>query len=48
MKLYAYTTPEIPKHAGYLKVGETTGDVDKRIKQQGHELNVKHERVCQT
>jgi len=45
MKLYAYATPEIPKHAGYLKVGETNGDIDSRIKQQGHELNVKRERV---
>jgi len=45
MKLYAYTTPEIPKHAGYLKIGETSGDVDKRIKQQGREHNVKNEKV---
>jgi len=45
MKLYAYATPEIPKHEGYLKVGETNGEIDARIKQQGHELNVKRERV---
>ena len=45
MKLYAYSAPDIPKHVGYLKIGETHGDVDKRIKLQGHELNVNLERV---
>ncbi|GHT11386.1 hypothetical protein FACS1894170_04890 [Planctomycetales bacterium] len=39
MKLYAFTTPDIPKNAGYLKIGETNGSVDKRIKEQGHTLN---------
>jgi hypothetical protein len=29
MKLYAFTTPEISKHSGYLKIGETNGDVEK-------------------
>ncbi|MCL2120408.1 MAG: N-6 DNA methylase, partial [Planctomycetaceae bacterium] len=45
MKIYAYTTPDIAKHAGYLKIGETHGGVAERVKQQGHELNVKHEVV---
>ncbi|MDR2757179.1 MAG: N-6 DNA methylase [Planctomycetaceae bacterium] len=45
MKLYAFTTPEIPKHDGYLKIGETHGDIDKRIKQESHELNVECIRV---
>ena len=40
MKLYAYTAPGIPQHAGYLKIGETNGSVEERVKQQGHELNV--------
>ncbi|MCL2744824.1 MAG: GIY-YIG nuclease family protein, partial [Planctomycetaceae bacterium] len=40
MKLYAYSTPDIEKHAGYLKIGETHGNVDKRVQQQGHELNL--------
>ena len=47
MKLYAFITPEIAKHAGFLKIGETYGDVEQRVKQQGHELNVKREIVWQ-
>ena len=42
MKLYAFTTPDIAKHAGYLKIGETHGNVEERVKQQGHELNVEN------
>jgi methylase of polypeptide subunit release factors len=45
MKLYAFITPEIPKNAGYLKIGETRGSVDKRVEQEGHELNVEHKIV---
>jgi methylase of polypeptide subunit release factors len=41
MKLYAFTTPEIPKHNGYLKIGETSGDIDKRVDQECHELNIR-------
>jgi len=40
MKLYAFSTPEIEKHTGYLKIGETNGNIAERVKQQGHELNV--------
>jgi hypothetical protein len=40
MKLYAFTASEIPKHNGYLKIGETNGDVEKRVDQECHELNV--------
>jgi hypothetical protein len=32
MKLYAFITHGIPENNGYLKIGETRGDVDKRIK----------------
>ncbi|MDR1477369.1 MAG: N-6 DNA methylase, partial [Planctomycetaceae bacterium] len=39
MKLYAFTTPEILPNNGYLKIGETHGSVDQRIKDQGHTLN---------
>ncbi|GHT45244.1 hypothetical protein FACS189454_04410 [Planctomycetales bacterium] len=47
MKLYAFTTPDIPKNAGYLKIGETNGSVEKRVEQEGHELNVEHKIVWQ-
>ena len=47
MKLYAFSTPDIPKHAGYLKIGETNGSVEERVKQQGHELNVEKPIVWQ-
>jgi hypothetical protein len=39
MKLYAFITPGIPDNNGYLKIGETSGSVDKRINEQGHTLN---------
>jgi hypothetical protein len=45
MKLYAFVTPEVPKHGGYLKIGETNGDVEKRVEQECHELNVQKEIV---
>ncbi|MDR2344555.1 MAG: GIY-YIG nuclease family protein, partial [Planctomycetaceae bacterium] len=45
MKLYAFTTPEIAKHSGYLKIGETNGNVEKRVEQECHELNVRKEIV---
>ncbi|MDR2168895.1 MAG: Eco57I restriction-modification methylase domain-containing protein [Planctomycetaceae bacterium] len=47
MKLYAFITPEISKNDGYLKIGETRGDVDKRIKEQGHTLNTQVVKVWQ-
>jgi len=40
MKLYAYATPDIPKHDGYLKIGETHRLADQRISQQGGQVNV--------
>lgn len=37
---YAYTTPEIHRHDGWVKIGYTDKqDVDKRIKQQAHTLD---------
>ncbi|MDR2171831.1 MAG: GIY-YIG nuclease family protein, partial [Planctomycetaceae bacterium] len=47
MKLYAFITPEMPKNNGYLKIGETNDNVDKRIKEQGHTLNTKIVKVWQ-
>ncbi len=34
LKIYAYTLPEIPSHDGYVKVGETTRKIKKRIYEQ--------------
>ncbi|MDR2171707.1 MAG: Eco57I restriction-modification methylase domain-containing protein [Planctomycetaceae bacterium] len=47
MKLYAFITPGIRENDGYLKIGETRGDVDKRIKDQGHTLNTPTIKVWQ-
>ena len=45
MKLYAFKTHEKAKHSGYLKICETNGDVEKRVEQECHELNVRKEIV---
>ncbi|GHT13109.1 hypothetical protein FACS1894170_08710 [Planctomycetales bacterium] len=47
MKLYAYTLPTVAEKSGWLKIGETNGNVEKRVKQQGHELNLQIEIVWQ-
>ena len=31
---YAYTTPSVPKHDGWTKIGFTERDVEKRINEQ--------------
>src|SRR3954454_23765355 len=33
LRIYAWSTPDIPKYAGCLKVGQTTQEVNTRIKQ---------------
>ena len=33
LRIYAWSTPDIPKYQGCLKVGQTTQDVNARIKQ---------------
>ena len=38
--MYAYSTPEIARHNGWLKIGDTEQGVDKRIKQQTHTADV--------
>ena len=38
--MYAYRTPEIERHKGWLKIGDTEQGVDKRIKQQTHTADV--------
>lgn len=34
LKIYAYTLPEIPSHEGYVKIGDTSRQVKKRIFEQ--------------
>ena len=37
---YAYTTPGIPSHDGWTKIGFTERDVETRIKEQTHTVGV--------
>ena len=39
-QIYAYTTPEVPSHDGWTKIGYTEQDVETRIKQQSHTIDV--------
>lgn len=39
-QIYAYTTPEIARHDGWLKIGYTDQQVDWRVKQQVHTVDV--------
>ena len=39
--IYAYTTPGIPYHDGYIKIGYTEQNVDERIRQQTHTAGIK-------
>ena len=41
--IYAYTTPEIRRHDGWLKIGYTEQTVEERVKQQTHTADVEHE-----
>ena len=38
--IYAYTTPGIVYHDGYIKIGQTEQDVDTRIRQQTHTAGI--------
>ncbi len=39
---YAYTTPGVPAHDGWTKIGFTERDVETRINEQTHTVNVAH------
>ena len=41
--IYAYITPDVTYHDGYIKIGYTEKDVDNRIKQQTHTPNIYYE-----
>ncbi len=45
--IYAYSTPEVPKHNGWVKIGYTEQDVDKRIKQQTYTVGLKYNKEWQ-
>lgn len=45
--IYAYTTPGITYHDGYIKIGYTEQDVDKRIYDQTHTAGVKAKKEWQ-
>lgn len=34
--IYAYVTPDNPKHDGWIKIGDTIRDADTRIREQTH------------
>lgn len=38
--IYCYTTPEIRRHDGWVKIGYTEQDVKERLKQQSHTIDV--------
>ncbi len=38
--IYCYTTPEIHRHDGWVKIGYTEQDVKERLKQQSHTIDV--------
>ncbi|WP_278676033.1 DEAD/DEAH box helicase family protein [Acidaminococcus fermentans] len=38
--IYAYTTPGVPAHDGWTKIGYTERDVDQRIREQTHTANI--------
>lgn len=39
-QIYAYTTPEIPSHDGWTKIGYTEQNVERRLRQQTHTADV--------
>ena len=41
--IYAYTTPEIKRHDGWIKIGYTEQDVGKRLAQQMHTADVQYQ-----
>lgn len=45
--IYAYTTPGISYHDGYIKIGYTEQDVDARIYQQTHTAGIKAKKEWQ-
>ena len=40
-QIYAYTTPDVPSHDGWTKIGYTEQNVETRIRQQSHTVDVR-------
>ena len=40
--IYVYELPDVTNHIGYLKIGYTDGDAEKRINEQTHTPGLKH------
>ena len=40
-QIYAYTTPDVRTHDGWIKIGYTEQNVDERIRQQTHTANIR-------
>ena len=40
--IYAYTTPEIKRHDGYTKIGDTERDAEKRIGEQANTVDIEY------
>ncbi|MBF7093882.1 DEAD/DEAH box helicase family protein [Streptococcus sp. HF-1907] len=43
--IYAYTTPDNPKHNGWIKIGDTIRDADTRIKEQTHTAGLDYQKL---
>ena len=39
-KIYAWSTPDVPKYEGCVKIGETERDVETRVAEQASQLNI--------
>lgn len=39
-QIYSYSTPEVPKHDGWTKIGYTERDVEKRVWEQTHTADI--------
>lgn len=42
--IYCYSTPEIARHNGWVKIGYTEQDVNARLKQQTHTADIEHKK----
>ncbi len=43
--IYAYVTPDNPKHDGWIKIGDTIRDADTRIREQTHTAGLTYQKL---